>query len=368
MSSPYKPTTESTDLDKSKMNDTAATATATATATDQAMTGSSADTSLPKFRDVFRIRLPRGAGTGSDRHKNVAWTNVPTNRTLRRLPKLPDSPERPSSRTEIDRNLNNRIGREEFLAKLKDWKTENSKLHARNKDRKTESSKLPDQFYDFNTTELTRESILAVFPTKWVWQETHMAALQSSRIHHKGLLSRLAYLSVFKRTIVPKLLLRSHMIKSGNWTLNEQILCNHRDWMLYWIGMSAGMMDKVVKHANWLKLLEDEYIKIEPVWREFWALQDIRTPIFSLDRLPLTRKQTPSPDLYEELANHNKKRLFLQSRIVEGREVLAKFYEDPPAWLEWRSVGTDDNDAGEQPETGFVEEIEEDRESEEFVL
>lgn len=214
--------------------------------------------------------------------------------------------------------------------------------------------------------ELTTTSILDIFNNKTAWETNYYDALESSQKHRKRLLSRLAYLSVLKSTTLPQLRVRSHMIGSEIWKISPQVFDNHRAWMRYWLHMPVDMVDKVVKHVNWLKLLEDEYKKIEPVWREFWSFANSHAGM-PRTALRFLQELTQSHVL-EQLESHNKKRLFLQSRILEGTEFLAVFCREPPAWLAWSSAKNDDDSDVEEVGTGFVEELEKGEESEEFEL
>ncbi|EXJ78999.1 hypothetical protein A1O3_08500 [Capronia epimyces CBS 606.96] len=215
-------------------------------------------------------------------------------------------------------------------------------------------------------TEVTEAFLLNIFSNKLAWEVAHKAALESSKVYRKGLLSRLAYLTVLKQITVPDLLERCQIIKSKARIIDAQSVANHYDWMLYWLDL-PDMVDEVVKHANWVKLLEEEYIKIEPVWRDFWSLMNEPDSTLLCAPVMPVRDRTPS-QIYRELAEHNTKRTFLQTRILEGKEFLLKFYKEPPAWSAWGTVETEDSNLDEERNTGFVEELEEDEGEEEFEL
>ncbi|KAJ4617275.1 hypothetical protein HRR88_007191 [Exophiala dermatitidis] len=235
-----------------------------------------------------------------------------------------------------------------------------------------------NEYMELNAWELTIRAIKTLFPDRKTWKTANTAALQASATHRKGICARLAHHTVLRQNITIDLLIRSRLIQSGTYAFTQDTLDNHRAWMDWWLGF-PDLANKIVKHVNWIKLLEEEYIRAEPIWVEFWTRmereEDVSLPHgcpgqpFSpanVNYVSTTAVRTLKTVLLD-LSTHDTKRAFLQSHIGKGREVVAQFYEDLPAWREWTTMGSDDATAVpllEEPEMGFVEELEDGEEEE----
>lgn len=213
----------------------------------------------------------------------------------------------------------------------------------------TEAGTLPDELLDADRQTLSRDALLAVFPSSTAWRGAHSAALTSSKIHRQGILARVAYLSALKNTVVPELSVRSNTIDHATYSgLSTRGLQNHHDWAVYLSDLPSLISD-AIKHTNWLKLLERDYQTVEPIWGAFWEAharsQAQQAPFrnFHIHSEPSLREQATCM----RIAHYNKRRLFLQERIRQGRDVVARLYADPPDWMEWRRRAIDEDEAGE---------------------
>ncbi|KAL2421217.1 hypothetical protein ABEF95_006480 [Exophiala dermatitidis] len=224
---------------------------------------------------------------------------------------------------------------------------------------------------ELNAWELTIRAINTLFPNRETWKTANTSALQASATHRRGICARLAHHTVLRQNITIDLLIRSRLIQSGTYSFTQDTLDNHRAWMDWWQGF-PDLAAKIVKHVNWIKLLEDEYIHAEPIWSEFWDCMDRKEDaslpdnVLYISATGATARTLKTVLL--DLSAHDTKRAFLQSHIGKGREVVALFYEALPDWREWTTMGSEDATAVpllEEPEMGFVEELEEGDEDEE---
>ncbi|KAG9785647.1 hypothetical protein KCU88_g2412, partial [Aureobasidium melanogenum] len=225
-----------------------------------------------------------------------------------------------------------------------------------------------NEYMELNAWELTIRAIKTLFPDRKTWKTANTAALQASATHRKGICARLAHHTVLRQNITIDLFIRSRLIQSGTYAFTQDTLDNHRAWMDWWHRF-PDLAEEIVKHVNWIKLLEEEYIRAEPIWAEFWTRMEIREdvsrPSMSTLQAAAANNNGPAPRTLKtvllDLSTHDTKRAFLQSHIGKGREVVAQFYEDLPDWREWTTMGSDDATAVpllEEPEMGFVEELE----------
>ncbi|OAL28386.1 hypothetical protein AYO20_09503 [Fonsecaea nubica] len=245
-----------------------------------------------------------------------------------------------------------------------------------------------NEFMNPNATKIPRESILALFPTEQVWRNVSTSARESSCFHRKSIIAQVLHLSCLKNCVVPELLHRGSLLVQGAFpfsAMSQDIVENQHAWIAWAVSLDETIAN-VLKQITWLDLLEEEYVSVDPLWMNFWRLHQeheqsnsSHPPSACTDTEQTTPPSTTLLELeeiYAALARHNRRRLFLQMKIMQGRGWVARLFEQVPPWIHWEEVVRDILSAGmreqfhhpgltREQETGFVEEIEEEEEEEE---
>jgi hypothetical protein len=265
---------------------------------------------------------------------------------------------------------------------------------------------LRSEFEDPTTTSLSVPAILAMFKHRRAWETQHNLAMEMSQKTRKRILQRLLLYAAARNHHTGEVLLRSQLLRRGLYrNLDGRVLKNHQEWVTWIATTFPSLVGPVVKHTNWLELLEKEYVAATDDWVKFWQIyhekgRAVDPQIESiwpaarprgrvvpdgliaaaaasnneqeleeiLDKysapssptmdgiwpargpdgiLVLEAPTTEAPpvsdeqqlkETLEKLARHNKRRLFLQARIVQGGPVIANLYaSSPPEWMYWQA-------------------------------
>ncbi|OAG35620.1 hypothetical protein AYO21_10227 [Fonsecaea monophora] len=244
-----------------------------------------------------------------------------------------------------------------------------------------------NEFMNPNATKIPRESILALFPTEQVWRNVSASARESSCFHRKSVIAQVLHLSCLKNCVVPELLQRGNLLVQGAFpfsAMSQDIVENQHAWIAWAVSLDDTIAN-VLKQITWLDLLEEEYVSVDPLWINFWRLhQECEQSTSSHPPSVCTDTEQTTPpsttlleleEIYTALARHNRRRLFLQMKMMQGRGWTARLFEPVPPWIHWEEVVRNILSAGmreqfhhpglaREQETGFVEEIEEEEEEE----
>ncbi|KIW96584.1 uncharacterized protein Z519_01975 [Cladophialophora bantiana CBS 173.52] len=233
-----------------------------------------------------------------------------------------------------------------------------------------------NEFMNPYATKIPKESILALFPNEETWKTASAAARRNSRFHKNNIMVQILYLSCLKNCVLPELIQRGNLLAQGPFpfsTMPQVINDNQRAWISWAVSLDETIAN-ALKQLNWLELLEKEYESAKSLWTSFWPLHQEEER--QKAHCPLTDQVMPPcatlaelEVIYKKLAGHNQRRLFLQTKMVQGRDWMARLFEMVPPWIEWEEVVREmlsagmggqpkGNEAVREPEGGFLENVE----------
>ncbi|KIW30619.1 uncharacterized protein PV07_06352 [Cladophialophora immunda] len=243
-------------------------------------------------------------------------------------------------------------------------------------------STVTNEFMNPNATKIPKESILAMFSDEDTWKNLSTAARENSRLHRRSVMAQILYLSCLKNSVLPELLHRGNLLVQGTFpfsAMSQDIIDNQYAWIAWAVALDETIAN-ALKQINWLDLLEGEYVSVDPLWINFWRLheEDEREKAHRPCSEQVTPQSPTPPELekiYVDLAGHNRRRLFLQLKMMQGRAWVARLFEQVPPWIEWEEVVREmmsaqisgqfqGNDWAGGQESGFVEEMEDEEEFE----
>ncbi|EXJ61314.1 uncharacterized protein A1O5_11871 [Cladophialophora psammophila CBS 110553] len=233
-----------------------------------------------------------------------------------------------------------------------------------------------NEFTNPYATKIPKESILALFPNEETWKTVSTAARQNSRFHKNNIMAQILYLSCLKNCVLPELIQRGNLLAQDTFPFSampQVINDNQRAWISWAVSLDETIAN-ALKQLNWLELLEKEYESAKSLWTSFWPLHQEeerqKAPCPLTDQvMPLCATLAELEVVYEKLAGHNRRRLFLQTKMIQGKDWVARLLEMVPPWIEWEEVvramltaGTggqsQSNGAAGEPEGGVVEDME----------
>ncbi|OAP62479.1 hypothetical protein AYL99_04684 [Fonsecaea erecta] len=239
-----------------------------------------------------------------------------------------------------------------------------------------------NEFNNPDADKIPKESILALFPDEEAWRTLSTAARENSRFHRSSVVAQVLYLSCLKNCVLPELLERGNLLAQGILpfaAMPKDTIDNQHAWIAWAVSLDETISN-VLKQINWLDLLEAEYVAADPLWQSFWCLhQEVERQ--HATNPPTLQEKTPCgilaelEKIYAMLAGHNRRRLFLQTKMIQGRDWIARLLEEVPPWIEWDEVVSEmlGADIGgrfvgdgliDNQGSGFVEETEDDEEFE----
>ncbi|KIX93329.1 uncharacterized protein Z520_10972 [Fonsecaea multimorphosa CBS 102226] len=253
------------------------------------------------------------------------------------------------------------------------------------------TSEFTNEFMNPAADKIPKESILALFPNEEAWKIQSTTARENSRLHRKAVMAQVLHLSCLKNCVLPELLHRGNLLAQATTfpssVITQSIIDNQRAWITWAVSLNETITN-VLKQINWLDLLEAEYVAADPLWTSFWRLHqeevEQQQKPASADP-PSADQEMPPPsatatmleleEIYVRLANHNRRRLFLQMKMMDGRDWVARLFEELPPWIEWEEAVRamlnaeagrryQDDESGQEQESGFVEEMEDEEEFE----
>jgi hypothetical protein len=200
-------------------------------------------------------------------------------------------------------------------------------------------------FQDRNSTRIPREDILAIYPTEEAWRTIYDAALLSNAFARDLLMTHILFHSAVKNNEIHDVLRRGEQLLTGQWpytAVPAEVKQNYFDW-LDWLACLDEATPNALRQHNWMVLLEREYKAAEPMWNRFWVLN--RELDHAESKSWSTFTIMPRKILLEEMdgieikmAAHNRKRHFLQSAMIAGKEWVPRMYMPPPMWVDWDLV------------------------------
>ncbi|RVX68520.1 hypothetical protein B0A52_07944 [Exophiala mesophila] len=195
------------------------------------------------------------------------------------------------------------------------------------------------------------KTILTIFANRSEWKRGATKALAASEYHRKAVKIRIAILNTLYHAKFEELRNRSAIARARQ--LDPNVMINLIEWNNYLADVPV-LVQKAIRHANWLDLLESLETKMYPSWNRFWNLyeEDQRSPY------PLEKA------LKDELVafgttfkTHRRKMAFLQSKILAGKAITQQLFKPEPDWFEWLLVTSSNSDESDTIDllSGLVE-------------
>lgn len=194
--------------------------------------------------------------------------------------------------------------------------------------------------------------IIALFPTREKWLAAHKLGLETHVFNRKKAMAYLLYRQCIKNQFAKDVIKRGEYLARGFCALLPAgVLQNHAHWV-NWIATFDEVVANVLKQIDSIDLLTKEYRASERLWYHFWDLH-ILSERYGVDLnapndppLPDATSATARKDFLRacfarisiELATHNRRRVFLQKKVMKGCIWMQKLYVGPPVWVDWGDI------------------------------